>query len=103
MNIDPKGEAGKRKPQLQLIPPVLNSEVAAALQHGAEKYGPWNWRESRVGLMTYIGAIRRHCDALLDGEDRDPESGITHLGHIAANCAIVLDAQEHDKIIDNRP
>lgn len=102
-NHDPKGDAGKKKPQLQLIPPALNTETAKALSHGAIIYQPWNWRSNKVEMMTYVGAIRRHLDAFLDGADRDGDSGVHHLGHVAANCAIVLDALQHGTIIDNRP
>lgn len=103
MNIDPKKDAGEQKPQLQLIPPALNVEVAKALQCGAAKYGPWNWRNNKVEMMTYLGALRRHIDCVLNGEDIDPESGAHHLGHIAAGCAIVLDARQHGTLVDNRP
>lgn len=105
--LDPKGDAGKKKPQLQLIPPVLNRETAKALAFGAyhptKNYGPWNWREEKIEIMDYIGAIRRHIDCILEGEDIDLESGAHHLGHIAANCGIVLDAQKHGTLVDNRP
>lgn len=101
--LDPKRAAGALKPQLQLIPPVFNEAVAAALSHGAGKYGPWNWRENKVEMMTYLGAMKRHIDALLDGEDIAPDSGVHHLGHIAASCAIVLDAGKHGTLVDNRP
>lgn len=100
---DPKGAAGAARPQLQLIPPVLNTETAKALALGAAKYGPWNWRKNRVELMTYLGAMKRHIDAMIDGEDIDPESGASHLGHVAAGCGIVLDAQKNGTLIDNRP
>lgn len=100
---DPKGHAGLLKPQLQTIPPIANREMAAALTLGATKYGPWNWRGRKVEVMTYIGAMRRHLDAFLDGEDLDPESHASHLGHVMAGCAIVLDAREHDNLVDNRP
>lgn len=100
---DPKGLAGAAKPQLHLIPPVLNTETAKALACGAAKYGPWNWRENRVELMTYLGAMKRYIDALIDGEDIDPESGAHHLGHVAAGCGIVLDARRQGTLIDNRP
>ena len=103
MSTDPKKAMGEQKPQLQLIPPALNRETAKALSLGAKKYGPWNWRENRVEIMTYLGAIKRHIDCILSGEDIDPESGAHHLGHVAAGCAIVLDAAEHGMLVDNRP
>lgn len=101
-SLDPKGAAGKLKPQLQLIPPISNVETAKALKHGADRYGPWNWRTANVESMTYIGAIKRHLDAYLDGQDLD-ESGAHHLGHIAASCAILLDAAKFGTLVDNRP
>ena len=100
---DPKGEAGKTKAQLQLIPPVFNTQVAKALACGAAKYGPWNWREHKVEIMTYLGAMKRHIDQVVEREDFDPESNAHHLGHVAAGCAIVLDAMEHGTLVDNRP
>lgn len=100
---DPKGEAGKTKAQLQLIPPVFNAQVAKALACGAAKYGPWNWREHKVEMMTYLGAMKRHIDQVIEREDIDPESQAHHLGHVAAGCAIVLDAMRHGTLIDNRP
>lgn len=101
--VDPKGEAGKLKPQLQLIPPVFNTEVANALYLGSIKYGIYNWRHTNVEIMTYLGAMRRHIDCVLNGEDIDPESNAHHLGHVAAGCAIVLDALQHGTLVDNRP
>jgi hypothetical protein len=56
-----------------------------------------------VEIMTYLAAMRRHIDCLIDGEDIDPESGAHHLGHVAAGCAIVLDARRAGTLVDNRP
>ena len=100
---DPKGAAGALKPQLQLIPPAFNLELSNALSCGAGKYGPWNWRYTKVELMTYIGAMKRHIDEFVDGEDRALDSGVHHVGHIAASCAIILDAIKHGTLVDNRP
>lgn len=106
-NFDPKGEEGKKKPQLALIPPVFNTQLANALAFGAyhrkEPYGPWNWRKTKVEYMTYIHAMKRHIDALLEREDVASDSGVHHLGHIAASCAIVLDAAKHGTLVDDRP
>ena len=53
--------------------------------------------------MGYIGAMKRHLDALLDGEDEAHDSGVHHLGHVNATTAILLDAMECGKLIDDRP
>lgn len=103
-STDPKKAMGDQKPQLQLVPPALNVSVAAALKNGIDKgYGPFNWRETPVEVMTYLGAIRRHLDDFLDGEDIATDSKVHHMGHIAANCAIILDAAKHGTLVDNRP
>lgn len=99
---DPKGEAGKNKPQLHLVPPVAMVECAKALKCGADKYGVFNWRTAQVQQSTYISALLRHVGEYMDGEDNDPESSASHLGHIMANCAIILDARKAGTLIDDR-
>ncbi len=100
--VDPKGEAGKQKTQLALIPTALNKSVAGVLRHGAEKYGIFNWRATSVCASTYVHAMMRHLDAYRDGEDADKDSGLSHLAHIAANCAILLDAESCSCLADDR-
>lgn len=101
---DPKQHAASKKAPLHLIPPALNEAMAFALSAGAKKYGAWNWRRgARISAMTYVGAIRRHLDAWMDGEDLDKETNECHLAHIAASCAILLDSAKHGTFIDNRP
>lgn len=102
-STDPKASQAIQKPQLQLIPPALNDETAKALMRGAEKYGFFNWRENKVEMMTYLGAMKRHIDCLIEGEDIDPDTGAHHLGCVAAGCGIVLDARKHGTLVDNRP
>lgn len=101
---DPKKLMGDLKTPLQLLPTVFQKATANALKCGADKYGTYNWRKGDgVEAMTYIGAMRRHLNQFIDGEDFDDESGESHLGHIAAGCAILLDAMRMKKLIDNRP
>lgn len=115
-NANPKQAFGDKKVPLHLCPPVALMHMAVGLREGATKYGAWNFREAKVELMTYIGAIRRHCDALLEGEWIDPDdmfypdgTEITHLNkksHIAgilASAAIIADCDAHGTLIDNRP
>jgi hypothetical protein len=99
---DPKGHAGSLKTPLGLIPSSAMEQVAWAHKLGADKYGPWNWRETGVCASTYVNAIMRHLNAWRDGEDLDPESGFSHLAHIACSCNILMDAAAVGKLQDDR-
>ena len=105
MTPDPKAAAGAKKAPLHLLPPCFNQAVAEVLNVGARKYGAWNWRDegAQYKASTYIGAIRRHLDAWMEGEDLDPEAGECHLAHIAASVAILLDAAHVGHFEDDRP
>jgi hypothetical protein len=100
---DPKKAYGQDKAQLHLLPTSGLVAAAGALSLGGSKYGYWNWRGTTVAPSTYVGAAMRHLLAWRDGEDIDPESGVSHLGHVMANCAIILDAIEHGTLVDDRP
>ena len=100
---DPKGEIGKTKAPMWLLPPVALRAISWVHGLGSNKYGPWNWRKTKVCASTYISAIHRHLAAWHEREDTDEESGQSHLAHIGACCNILLDAQHHNKLDDDRP
>jgi hypothetical protein len=100
---NPKDIAGSSKPDLSLIPPVANVHEARAMMDGAGKYGAYNWRDQPVQALTYAAAAMRHIGQWIDGEERDPVSGVHHLGHARACLGILLDAIECEMLIDNRP
>lgn len=54
-------------------------------------------------MMVYLNAMLRHIHATLDGEDKDPESGKSHLAHVSACCLILLDSAKYGNLIDDRP
>lgn len=101
-SVDLKKIRGDAKCPMELIPVVASTELARSLQEGANKYGPYNWRASGIMATTYVAAMMRHLDAWRAGQDIDPDSGRSHLGHIMANCAIVLDAIACGRFNDNR-
>lgn len=80
------------KPRLALVPPSLIMEVGKVLTFGAAKYTPNNWRLMEDTEST-ISAIDRHFCAWKSGEDLDPESGLSHLSHMATNIAFLLELQ----------
>lgn len=105
---NPKQAFGDLKVPLQFIPPTAVVALGVGLAEGGRKYGPFNWREIPVEYMTYAGAVMRHLQAWIDGENFDPDSGNPHLYHAIASLAILIDAVadnrfKHGKHIDNRP
>lgn len=89
------------KPDLSLLPKVALEEEARAFMLGVRKYGRYNYAN---GLETsrLIAACLRHIVAFQDGEDTDPESGASHLGHARACLAMLLHSKELGTLIDNR-
>ena len=101
--MNPKDAIGLTKSPLRLVPPALVIETAVAMANGAEKYGPYNWRETGVNLSVYLEALLRHVYAYMDGEESAEDSGVKHLAHAAACLAIIFDAESVGKLIDDRP
>lgn len=100
---DPKAKFGATKPNYALIPGTALAHMALAMEDGAMKYGPSNWRENPVEAMTYLAANLRHTFAFIDGEDFTSDTQVHNLGAVMACCAIIIDAQEQGTLVDNRP
>ena len=84
---------------LSLVPPVAEVGIALALQDGAAKYGPFNWRDNSVRARVYIAAMRRHVARWVDGEERAEDSGVHHLDHAMA-CLAIAGCSEPESITD---
>jgi 5'(3')-deoxyribonucleotidase len=99
---NPKDSIGSDKIPLHLWPETATVLGSLGMLDGALKYGRSNFRAIGVRYSIYLDAIRRHGNALLEGEDNDPDSEIHHLGHILASAAILVDAMAADKLVDDR-
>jgi hypothetical protein len=62
-------------------------ETAKVLGFGARKYAAHNWRGG-IEYSRLVSAALRHLHAFNDGEDIDPESGLSHLAH--ASCCLMF-------------
>jgi len=100
---NPKTTVGAQKLDLSLVPESAIIGLADAMQNGAAKYGPFNWREYTISSMVYIAALKRHVAAWVDGEDYAEDSGVHHLDHAMACLALLRDAESIGKLNDNRP
>lgn len=101
---NPKSLQGAKKYSLRYLPLSANIAVNQALEDGAKKYGPANWRETGVAISVYIDAALRHINQFYDGkQDNALDSGAPNLGHAMACMAIVIDAMAEGSAIDDRP
>ena len=76
------------KPKMNLLPPKAIVEVAKVLTFGAEKYDAENWRKLDDLQNRYTAGALRHIFAHMDGENLDPETGLSHMAH--ALCCLLF-------------
>ena len=100
---NPKDLVGNTKVSISKFPVIGTIMGAMAMMDGAEKYGPYNWRDKKVKASIYIDAAKRHLDCWFEGQETASDSNVHHLGHAIACCAILLDAQAHGMLVDDRP
>lgn len=60
----------KGKGRYDLIPTMVERELAIHYEQGAEKYGDHNWKKGQP-LMRYIGSAKSHINALVAGENTE--------------------------------
>ena len=89
------------KIQYELLPPELLEEVAKILTFGAKKYSERNW-EYGMDWSRPFGALNRHLWAWWDGEEKDPETGESHLSHAGCCLAFLIAYEQRGIGNDNR-
>lgn len=100
---NPKEKAGKMKTQFHLVPPRVLKEVADAMTEGANKYGPYNFRQAGVNHSTYFSSTLRHITAWFEGEDIDKDSGLSHITKAIAGLFVLRDSMLEGNDKDDRP
>ena len=99
------GEAQKfdtDKPRYDLLPPELMEQTAKILTFGAKKYAARNW-ELGMDWSRVFGALQRHMWAWWGGEDKDPETGESHLAHACCCIAFLTAYEQRQAGTDDRP
>lgn len=89
------------KSRLDLIPGKPLIEVGHVMAYGADKYAANNWRLG-LSYSETMGSILRHLVAFNEGDDDDPESGLSHLAHAAAQVLYLLEFHIEKTGIDDR-
>jgi hypothetical protein len=86
---------------LHLLSTEAMNQTAAVLKFGAQKYAEHNWRAG-FAWSRPLAAAMRHITAFNDGEDTDPESGLSHLAHAACCIMFLLEFEKTHPNLDDR-
>lgn len=81
------------KLRMDLVAPSILTAIARVSAMGAVKYGERNW-EKGFQYKNVYSSLMRHLAAWWQGEDKDAESGLSHLDHIAWNIHVLV---EHER------
>lgn len=82
-----KADSGKL--QWSLLPFNELKDVVKVLMLGAKKYSPDNWKKCD-DTKRYKDALMRHVISYVSGNERDEESGLSHLAHAVCNCLFLM-------------
>ena len=84
------------KNRLDLIEPEFIEGVGKVLTFGAKKYEENSWQKVENAENRYYAAAMRHLLAWRRGEKIDPESGLSHLDHVACNIMFLQHFDRED-------
>jgi hypothetical protein len=83
------GAAGTLETLLQAFTPDNWRECAEVFDYGRKKYAEWNWAKGMAWSIP-LGCAVRHLMSVMDGEELDAESGLSHLAHAICNVSMLL-------------
>lgn len=107
MNLGDRKNNGKMK--WSLVSFKALEPMVEVLVFGANKYSPHNWKKG-LKYSEISESLQRHLNSFMDCENHDPESKLTHVGHILCNAMFLsymylfrkdLDDRYDDKNINN--
>ena len=101
---NPKDAVGVRKwRQFATVPTRVLWEVGVAMLEGALKYGRHNYRVAGVRASVYVDAAKGHLDQWCEGEDLDPDTGLSHITKAIASLVVLRDGMLEGNFQDDRP
>ena len=100
---NPKDSVGIKKFYYSVIPWNVIAELGLAMLEGALKYGRHNYRGVGVRASVYFDAACRHLTTWWEGEDIDPDSGLSHITKAIASLTVLRDSMLRGNWSDDRP
>ena len=100
---NPKDSNGIKKVPLHVVPSQVLMEIGLGMLEGARKYGAHNYRIAGVRSSVYYDATMRHLMAWWEGQDIDPDSGLSHITKALTSLVVLQDAIINGMAEDDRP
>lgn len=100
---NPKEAIGVRRVSMSVLPAGVMLEAALGMMEGAAKYGRHNYRAMGVQASVYYDATMGHLMDWWEGEDIDPDSGLSHVTKAIDSLIVMRDAMLQGRFTDNRP
>ena len=100
---NPKDAIGIAKAPMSVVPATVLAEIGVGMMEGGLKYGCHNWRDAGVRSSVYFDATMRHLFRWWEGEDIDPDSGLSHVTKAICSLTVLRDAMIQDTVNDDRP
>ena len=102
-DTNPKDAVGVKKAPISTVSGPVLAELGVAMLEGARKYGRHNYRISGVRASVYMDANFRHMAQWWEGQDDDPDSGLSHITKAIASLFVLRDAMICENWVDDRP
>lgn len=91
----------QEKPDLSLLSSIALNKIGQVMTFGKKKYSAHNWRGG-IAWSRVLSAAMRHLIAYIGGEDKDPETGLSHLAHLGCCVMFLLEFEETHRELDDR-
>ena len=100
---NPKDGIGVAKRPMSYLPALVLQECGVAMMEGGLKYGAYNWRVAGLRASIYFDATFRHVMDWWEGEDIDPDSGVSHITKAITGLMAIRDSMIYGNWVDDRP
>lgn len=102
-DTNPKDVIGVRKAPISTLSCQVLFEMGLGMLEGARKYGRHNYRALGVSATVYYDAAIGHLMDWWEGEDIDPDSGLSHVTKALASLMVLRDSMLMGNWKDDRP
>ena len=100
---NPKDALGIKKVPMHCVSCAVMAELGLAMMEGGRKYGTHNYRAMGVRGSVYYDAVFRHMMSWWEGQDVDPDSGVSHVTKAIACLVVLRDSMIMENWEDDRP